>query len=47
MMLQVSWEFVTKNNTGLIEMKQTGLIDHFIETLGIDSSMSTSKWTSD
>ena len=26
-------------------MKQTGLIDRVIETLGLDSKLSTSKWT--
>ena len=36
---------LTKTDDGRIEMKQTGLIDRIIETLGLDSKMSTSKWT--
>ena len=36
---------LTKNDAGLIEMKQTGLIDRIIETLGLDSRLSNSKWT--
>ncbi len=36
---------LTKNDAGLIEMKQLGLIDCVIETLGLDSQMSTPKWT--
>ncbi len=31
--------FLTKNDVGLIEMKQTGLIDSVIEILGLDSCM--------
>ena len=34
---------LTKTNDGLIKMKQTGLIDRVIETLGLDSRMTTSK----
>ena len=31
--------------TGLMEMKQVGLIDHVIETLGLDDGMSKVKFT--
>ena len=34
-----------KTDEGLIEMKQTGLTDRVIEALGLDTKMSTSKWT--
>ena len=36
---------LTKNEAGLIEMKQTGLIDRVIETLGLDQKVSMSKAT--
>jgi hypothetical protein len=36
---------LTKNSSGQIVMKKTGLIDRIIETLGLDSRMSTPKWT--
>ena len=36
---------LTKTTDGHIEMKQSGLIDRIIETLGLDNCLSTSKWT--
>ena len=36
---------LTKTDAGLIKMMQTGLIDCIIEALGLDSCLSTSKWT--
>ena len=36
---------LSKTEDGHIEMKQSGLIDRIIETLGLDSRLSTSKWT--
>ena len=36
---------MTKTDDDRIEMKQTGLTDRIIETLGLDSKLSTSKWT--
>jgi hypothetical protein len=36
---------MTKTEDGHIEMKQTGLIDRIVEALGLDSKLSTSKWT--
>ncbi len=35
----------SKNDSGLIEMNQTGLIDRVIETFGLDQKMSTVKAT--
>jgi hypothetical protein len=36
---------MTKTNDGHIEMTQTGLIDRVVEALGLDTKLSTSKWT--
>jgi hypothetical protein len=36
---------MTKTEDGLIEMKQTGLIDRIVEALGLDSKMATPKYT--
>jgi hypothetical protein len=36
---------MTKTKDGRIEMTQTGLIDRVVEALGLDSKLSTSKWT--
>ena len=36
---------LTKTPEGLIEMKQTGLIDRVIENLGLDTKLSKNKWT--
>ena len=36
---------MAKTSDDLIEMKQTGLIDRVIETIGLDRRLSTSKWT--
>ena len=36
---------MTKTEEGLIEMKQTGLIDRVLEALGLDSKYATNKWT--
>jgi len=36
---------MTKPKDDHIEMKQTGLIDRVVEALGLDSKLSTSKWT--
>ena len=36
---------LTKTKGGHIKMKQTGLIDCIIKTLGLDNHLSTSKWT--
>ena len=36
---------MTKTVDGHIKMKQTGLIDRVVEALGLDSKLSTSKWT--
>jgi hypothetical protein len=36
---------MTKTEDSHIEMKQTGLIDRIVEALGLDSKLSTSKWT--
>ena len=34
-----------KNQDGSMELKQTGLIDRILEALGLDSKLSTNKWT--
>jgi len=36
---------MTKTEEGLIEMKQTGLIDRILEALGLDTKYATNKWT--
>eukprot|EP00956_Cyclotella_meneghiniana_P007793 scaffold10386_cov68-Cyclotella_meneghiniana.AAC.2 len=36
---------MTKTEEGLIEMKQTGLIDRILDALGLDTKYATSKWT--
>jgi hypothetical protein len=36
---------ITKTEEGLIEMKQTGLIDCVLEALGLDTKYATNKWT--
>jgi hypothetical protein len=36
---------MSRTEEGLLEMKQTGLIDRIINTLGLDSKLSTNKWT--
>ena len=36
---------MTKTSDGKIELTQTGLTDRIIEALGLDSKLSTSKWT--
>eukprot|EP00956_Cyclotella_meneghiniana_P015936 scaffold24808_cov102-Cyclotella_meneghiniana.AAC.1 len=36
---------MTKTEEGLIEMKQTGLIDRVLEALGLDTKYATNKWT--
>ena len=38
---------LTKTKYGHNKIKQTGLIDCIIETLGMDTCLSTSKWTPD
>ena len=34
-----------KSEDGLLEMKQTGLIDRILEAMGLDSKLATNKWT--
>ena len=36
---------MTKTEEGLLEMKQTGLIDRILDALGLDSKLATNKWT--
>ena len=36
---------MTKTEEGLIEMKQTGLIDRVLEALGLGTKYATNKWT--
>jgi hypothetical protein len=36
---------MTRTEEGLLEMKQTGLIDRILDALGLDSKLSTNKWT--
>eukprot|EP00956_Cyclotella_meneghiniana_P001084 scaffold1265_cov38-Cyclotella_meneghiniana.AAC.11 len=36
---------MTKTEEGLLEMKQTGLIDRVLDALGLDTKYATSKWT--
>lgn len=36
---------MTKTEEGLIEMKQTGLIDRVLEASGLDTKYATNKWT--
>ena len=36
---------MTRTEEGLLEMKQTGLIDRIIDALGLDLKLSTNKWT--
>ena len=34
-----------KSEDGLLEMKQTGLIDRILEAMGLDFKLATNKWT--
>ncbi len=36
---------MTQTEEGLLEMKQTGLIEKILDALGLDSKLSTNKWT--
>ena len=36
---------MSRTEEGLIEMKQTGLIDRVLDALGLDSKLATNKWT--
>jgi hypothetical protein len=36
---------MTKTEGGLLEMKQTGLIDRIVEALGLDTKLAKNKWT--
>lgn len=36
---------MTRTEEGLLEMKQTGLIDRILDALGLDSKLATNKWT--
>ena len=38
------WVQMTQTEEGLLEMKQTGLIDWIIDAFGLDSKLSTNKW---